>query len=177
MLLYRTKTNSENYSIIRYSSLVHGDSVLMSQNHLDQLRAYLTMIHYEFAKLYKAEGNSTFAMDIEYKITSDNRLAIKQARPWVQYEHHNIEIPVELSCETIVFPNPATEYVNVTCRDCNMTTIRVLDLQARLVLQRDVNDATSENIHIAIDHLPAGLYFVSVFVDEELCNATKIIKR
>ncbi len=36
-----------------------------------------------FAKLYAAQSDAPFAMEIEFKVTSDGRLAIKQARPWV----------------------------------------------------------------------------------------------
>ncbi len=41
------------------------------------------MIHDHFAGLYDPGPDEPFAMEIEFKITSDNILAIKQARPWV----------------------------------------------------------------------------------------------
>ena len=41
------------------------------------------MIHEEFADLYDPTDDEPFAMEIEFKITSDDILAIKQARPWV----------------------------------------------------------------------------------------------
>ena len=41
------------------------------------------MIHGKFAELYAIESGEQFAMEIEFKITSDNILAIKQARLWV----------------------------------------------------------------------------------------------
>ena len=41
------------------------------------------MIHTEFKKLYQPAADDPFAMEIEFKITSENKLAIKQARPWV----------------------------------------------------------------------------------------------
>jgi hypothetical protein len=36
-----------------------------------------------FRVVYGAQADPSFAMDIEFKITKEGRLAIKQARPWV----------------------------------------------------------------------------------------------
>ncbi len=55
----------------------------MSEDQLDQLRQHLEVIHDHFAGLYDPAPDEPFAMEIEFKITSDNILAIKQARPWV----------------------------------------------------------------------------------------------
>ena len=57
----------------------------MDQIYLDQMREYLTVIHDEFAILYDVEGIEGFGMDIEYKVTAQDQLAIKQARPWVSF--------------------------------------------------------------------------------------------
>ena len=55
----------------------------MSDEQMDQLRAHLAVIHDEFARLYGVEPGQRFAIEIEFKITSENILAIKQARPWI----------------------------------------------------------------------------------------------
>ena len=55
----------------------------MSDAQLDQLRRHLETVHDEFADLYGIGSGAEFAMEIEFKITSENVLAIKQARPWV----------------------------------------------------------------------------------------------
>lgn len=44
---------------------------------------HLAAIHDEFARLYEVEAGEPFAIEIEFKITSENILATKQARPWV----------------------------------------------------------------------------------------------
>ena len=46
-------------------------------------RVHLTTIHSSFKALYDPAADEPFAMEIEFKITSANILAIKQARPWV----------------------------------------------------------------------------------------------
>ena len=57
----------------------------MDQAYLNQMRDFLTVIHDEFATLYDVEGAEGFAMDIEYKVTAQDQLIIKQARPWVSF--------------------------------------------------------------------------------------------
>ena len=74
---------SGGYRVIATSNQVPQGQLLMSNDQMNQLRDYLTVIHEKFAELYKPEPDEEFAMEIEFKITSDNVLAIKQARPWI----------------------------------------------------------------------------------------------
>ena len=57
--------------------------LLMSDSQVRQLRRHLDSIHDHFEGLYQPGPDEPFAMEIEFKITSKNVLAIKQARPWV----------------------------------------------------------------------------------------------
>ena len=79
LLLYRIG----DYSILGTSNLVEPGELLMSDTQLTQLRDHLTVIHDHFKRLYNPAAGDPFAMEIEFKITSENILAIKQARPWV----------------------------------------------------------------------------------------------
>ena len=72
-----------SYNVLARSNLVARDQLLMSDAQMEQLRGHLETIHDEFAALYEAEADRPFAMEIEFKITSDDLLSIKQARPWV----------------------------------------------------------------------------------------------
>jgi hypothetical protein len=56
---------------------------LLTDDQLDELRSRLARIHGRFRDLYKKTEDERFAMEIEFKITKDGKLAIKQARPWV----------------------------------------------------------------------------------------------
>ena len=76
------KRNGE-YSVLATSGLVDPGQLLMSDEQMKLLRRYLEVIHKKFEELYEPASDTPFAMEIEFKITSDDKLAIKQARPWV----------------------------------------------------------------------------------------------
>ncbi len=60
------------------------DGLILSPEHLDQLREALGIIHNRFAKLYGYSYDARdFAMELEFKVTREGKLSIKQARPWV----------------------------------------------------------------------------------------------
>ncbi len=66
-----------------FSNLVEPGELLMSYTQMRQLREHLGVIHDHFKGLYNPAPGEPFAMEIEFKITSEDILAIKQARPWV----------------------------------------------------------------------------------------------
>ena len=70
-------------TVVAISNQVPPGQLLMSDDQLDQLRSHLAVIHDHFERLYNPASGEPFAMEIEFKITSDNILAIKQARPWI----------------------------------------------------------------------------------------------
>ena len=71
------------YEVLATSNLVPDGRLLMSDAQMEQLRVYLEVIHDRFERLYNPVPEEPFGMEIEFKITSENVLAIKQARPWV----------------------------------------------------------------------------------------------
>ena len=71
------------YTVLATSNQAPPGQLLMSGDQLDQLRDHLAVIHDHFERLYNPTPGEPFAMEIEFKITSENILAIKQARPWV----------------------------------------------------------------------------------------------
>ena len=79
VLVYQDGT----YSVSAFSNQVPRGQLLMTGSQLGQLRRHLVAIHERFADLYGVADGEEFAMEIEFKIKSDNVLAIKQARPWI----------------------------------------------------------------------------------------------
>ncbi|MDE0644094.1 MAG: hypothetical protein OXH95_08220 [bacterium] len=70
-------------TVLARSNLVSSGTLLMSEAQMVQLRNNLKTIHDKFKTLYNIQDGDRFAIEIEFKITADNTLAIKQARPWV----------------------------------------------------------------------------------------------
>ncbi len=85
ILLYQNPSQGAGYLVLRLSNLVNPGQLVMDQVYIDQMRDYLTIIHDEFALLYDVVGAEGFGMDIEYKVTAQDQLVIKQARPWVSF--------------------------------------------------------------------------------------------
>ena len=83
-------------AVVALSNQVPLGQLLMTDDHLGQLRRHLSAIHERFAVLYGIEDGERFAMEIEFKITSENILAIKQARPWIFTDH-----PPEIEADRI----------------------------------------------------------------------------
>ncbi len=79
MLLYP----EGRYDLMRLSNQNSPGQMLMTRDQLRQLRWRLERAHERFAELYGIEDGEEFAVEIEFKITSENTLAIKQARPWI----------------------------------------------------------------------------------------------
>ena len=76
--------NSENRAqVLTTSSLLQPGTLLLGEAHLRKLYQHLEVIHDHFEGLYAPAPGESFAMEIEFTITSENVLAIRQARPWV----------------------------------------------------------------------------------------------
>lgn len=73
----------DGQKLIRSSNPDAPDKSLLSKDQQNELREALGRIHFNFEKLYGKSSAEPFAMEIEFKITKDGNLVIKQARPWV----------------------------------------------------------------------------------------------
>jgi pyruvate,water dikinase len=66
---------------IRHSNLIPDGETVMTRDQALALRGHMASLHSRFKSLYN--GDSNFAMEIEFKITAAGEIVIKQARPWV----------------------------------------------------------------------------------------------
>jgi phosphoenolpyruvate synthase/pyruvate phosphate dikinase len=76
----------ERYEIqyIRFSNAIGSGEHLLTKTQIFQLADMMGLIQTHFKALYHVNPwNQDFAMDIEFKITAQGQLAIKQARPWI----------------------------------------------------------------------------------------------
>ncbi|MYA83319.1 MAG: hypothetical protein F4155_02245 [Acidimicrobiales bacterium] len=70
-------------NVLARSNLAKPGQLLMSDAQMVQLRSNLQTVHDGFKTLYSVQDGDRFAIEIEFKITAEGTLAIKQARPWV----------------------------------------------------------------------------------------------
>lgn len=77
--------NQDRYEIqyTRFSNLVPAGTTLLSRQQAWDLADMLAAIRSRFRSLY-ARYDNAFAMEIEFKVTADQQIVIKQARPWVE---------------------------------------------------------------------------------------------
>ena len=80
--------------MIRTSNQVEPGELLLTTDQMALLRSHLSAIHNKFKELYGPADGEPFAMEIEFKITADDVLAIKQARPWVFHSSPTVTDPV-----------------------------------------------------------------------------------
>jgi hypothetical protein len=75
---------AETYEIqyIRFSNQLPNDKRVLTKPQILDLVAKMKLLNKHFKSLYNS-SDSSFAMEIEFKITSEGKLLIKQARPWV----------------------------------------------------------------------------------------------
>ena len=154
ILLYRDPSQGGGYLVLRLSNLVSPGELVMDQVYLDQMRDYLSVIHDEFAILYDVVGAEGFGMDIEYKVTAQDQLAIKQARPWVSF-WADINGDNDLGVTAIVAPQSssslgADELVTTTISNNGLNDMSNFDIE--LV----VDGQSMETITIAQTIQPFG---------------------
>ncbi|MEM9547747.1 MAG: PEP/pyruvate-binding domain-containing protein [Bacteroidota bacterium] len=178
ILLDRFPVTEDDYIVIRYSNLTEGDQLVMEEHHLDEMRDYLSVIHDEFQELYNADNNPDFAMDIEYKVTANNQLIIKQARPWASY-WSNLETsldPVEdASFRVNYFPNPVHENLHITC-NCQMSKLTIVNQQGLTLIKQPLIPKGA-HAQISFRQLPDGIYMLNAYDENEnLMFTKKVIK-
>ena len=77
--------DSNNYRVVTTSNRTADGARILKDAYLRELSRYLAAIHNKFGQLYgPAAQTADFAMEIEFKITSEGKLSVKQARPWAQ---------------------------------------------------------------------------------------------
>ncbi len=69
---------------IRRSTLTTGGRPVMTGEQIAGLTDLLETIQARFKVIYGKRADAGFAMDVEFKVDADSRLAVKQARPWVE---------------------------------------------------------------------------------------------
>ena len=102
-------------------------------------------------------------MDIEYKITADDQLIIKQARPWLSFMPSLLPVPeTESDNPLVLFPNPTQDRLTIYCATCSLEQITITDMLGK-VWSVSVTDALDDDrVEMAVNLLPQGAYIIEV---------------
>ena len=100
------------YVVLSTSNQVVPNELLMSDSQITQLTQHLTTIHDHFEALYRPAAGEPFAIEIEFKITAEDILAIKQARPWIFTVTDVNEAPAVTGTTTFTYRENGTAAVH-----------------------------------------------------------------
>lgn len=142
----------EGYFVLRNSNLVPIGGLVMAEEYLNQMRDYLKVIHDEFAILYNVVGAEGFGMDIEYKVTAQDQLIVKQARPWVSF-WADIKATYDLASIDIISPQSSSSLGDaelVTAKIANEGLREMTDFELSL----SINGQMVENLIISDELTP-----------------------
>ncbi|MEM9820196.1 MAG: PEP/pyruvate-binding domain-containing protein [Bacteroidota bacterium] len=145
---------SEGYTVLRESNLVPTGELVMGESYLNLMRDYLKVIHDEFAILYDVVGAEGFGMDIEYKVTSEDQLVIKQARPWVSF-WANIKANFDLAVVELINPQSSS-----SLGDTEIITVKI------------ANQGLKKMSNFELSLLIDGQLIETLSIDEELAPQT-----
>jgi hypothetical protein len=76
--------NPRRDRVLQYSNRASHEQSLLTDSQRQDLRRSLRVLTKRFARLYDREGDPAFAMEVEFKVRSDGKLLVKQARPWIE---------------------------------------------------------------------------------------------
>lgn len=117
-------------------------------------------------------------MDIVYKVTDQNQLIIKQARPWASYWSDletGTSAPISGSHQVNYYPNPTGDDLTIEC-ECDISVLKIADLSGRVLKVYDV-ESTEYTWQISFPSLSNGVYsIVGVNNNGQIVFANKVIK-
>ncbi len=75
-----------------------------------------------------------------------------------------------------VYPNPASNFINISSKESLIENIELISLQGNTVFQKQLNKENSYKISLESLNLPNGLYFLKILSGNAISNYPVIIK-
>lgn len=75
-----------------------------------------------------------------------------------------------------VYPNPASNFINISCDNSLIESIELISLQGKTIFQKQLNNENSYVISLESLNLPNGLYFLKILSGNAISNYLIIIK-
>lgn len=150
------------YAVMQPSNQVAPDALIFREIYIEQMREYLSVIHTRFQVLYHAEQEEDFAMEVEYKISAEGQLSIKQARPWVGYQADIVPPPGPGdSTAALIFPNPFRDFIRIKGKVGAELDVRIFNAPGQIMYHETLFGGEMP-VEIPTRHFPGGVYFVEV---------------
>ena len=158
---------------------INGEGVKNVVIYADYYKAFTDSNgYYEIPKMHKSDINEPY-IGASYNISAKNSLYhfLPHVRELVLVSdtsgfdfYLNSETSVEIVEELPLYPNPATDFINIDDSH-NYERIEVYDIQANIVMYE------SENLHrVDIRELSSGTYFVYLYKRSKGIEVVKIVK-
>ncbi len=77
----------------------------------------------------------------------------------------------------VVFPNPTTEFVNVTLAETTDINVSIVDAYGKTILTSSNPDLSNNNITFDVKNLENGIYFINIMNSDGTSTSSKFIKR
>lgn len=115
-------------------------------------------------------GNTTTAPNAsEFSMSMDNFIVKASATDNLLSSENNFA-----SINFSIYPNPASDFINVNAGNLLVNAVQITDLNGRVV--KNITTDAMSNVQVDIQDLNAGLYLMSVFTNEGV-GTSKIVKK
>jgi hypothetical protein len=85
---------------------------------------------------------------------------------------------IEPKAEIVVFPNPTTDFVNITMEgyeaESGQRSYQIFDIQGRVVKQNSIDQNETQ---ISLNDLSASIYLLQVSINNKVLKTFKILKK
>ena len=119
-------------------------------------------------------GVTTGNDSIKYTVTNacGSRYVAKQVS--VTGAREASSLPEESNAEILVYPNPASELLNVDLPEgSGQTTLIIMDMNGKVVLQTSTKDI---HVQLGIDNMPGGIYILRIATEKQTVSRKVMIR-
>jgi hypothetical protein len=95
-----------------------------------------------------------------------------------QYAYSDIKVVRNAVVKSIsIFPNPATDFVNISLNESSTTLVaRLINLNGQILAQQEMSGSTATTITLSLHNYPQGVYFLQISNSKgTVAQTTKLI--
>jgi len=174
---------------------------VLEENHPYFAEEFLDFVEYTFDKKIRVEGNfwigfkqeGNVQLNIGFDQNTDSRDFFKfntrgkwersvfRGTPMMRPIFGEVEKSEPICCavseKTVVSPNPASDWVEITNSELRITNVEIYDMMGRNVgATFTVAQNTGPKVTLNISHLSKGIYFIRVHKENNTFETLKLIK-